>query len=485
MKLLSFALIKITVCLIVGILFAHYFDLSTSYILPITFMLIIGLSTVLIIEKKRLDKSYVFEMLTVFIFVGIGILSYQFHDEKTFKQHYTNHIDPTKDTIESIRFQIREVLKPGVFHDKYIVDILGINQQQLIGKTLLNVQRDSLLHPFKVDAIYVTTSPLSWIVSPFNPNQFDYKKYLEKKYIYHQIFTNQQELLVIPSEDVTILGYAAKLRTHINSKLNLYNFKPDELSLINALLMGQRQDISPEIYDSYSKAGTIHILAVSGLHVGIVLLLLNSLFKPLEYLRHGKLIKTLLLLFILWGFAIVAGLSASVTRAVMMFSVVAIGMNLKRPSNIFNTLAISIFFILLFKPLFLFDVGFQMSYLAVISIVCFQPILVRLWRPKFKPVNSLWQIFTVTLAAQFGVMPISLFYFHQFPGLFFVANLVIIPFLEIILGMGIFVIFFEYPRVLKRRDRLPKYLSKFLCSRKPKWSKTKNNRSPSKRPVNI
>ncbi|RXJ49823.1 ComEC/Rec2 family competence protein [Gelidibacter gilvus] len=440
MKLLNFALIKITICLIVGILFAHYFNFSYTYTLALTLILILGLSVLLIVERARLVKSVAFGVLTIFTFLGIGILSYQLHDQKSFKQHYTQHIDPAKDTIETISFQIREVLKPGVFHDKYSVDILTINDRQLVGKTLLNVQRDSLLQAYKVDAVFVTTSPLTHLNPPINPNQFDYKKYLEKQYIYHQIFTDHHELLPVYSETHTIFGYAAQLRTHINSKLKFYNFRPDELALINALLLGQRQDISPEIFNSYSKAGAIHILAVSGLHVGIVLLLLNSLFRPLEYLKHGKTLKTLLILLILWGFAIVAGLSASVTRAVMMFSIVAIGMNLKRPTNIYNTLAISMFFLLLFKPLFLFDVGFQMSYLAVIAIVSFQPFLEKLWQPSFKPAKTLWQIFTVTLAAQFGVVPISLFYFHQFPGLFFLSNLVIIPVLGIILGMGIIVI---------------------------------------------
>lgn len=440
MKLLNFALIKITICLIVGILFAHYFNFSHTYTLALSLILILGLSILLIIERARLVKSVAFGVLTIFTFLGIGILSYQLHDQKSFRQHYTQHIDPAKDTIETISFQIREVLKPGVFHDKYSVDILTINNRQFVGKTLLNVQRDTLLQTFKVDAVFVTTSPLTNLNPPSNPNQFDYKKYLEKQYIYHQIFTNQQELLPVPSHTNTIFGYAAQLRIHINSKLKYYNFKPDELALINALLLGQRQDISPEIYNSYSKAGAIHILAVSGLHVGIVLLLLNSLFRPLEYFKHGKTLKTLLILLILWGFAIVAGLSASVTRAVMMFSIVAIGMNLKRPTNIYNTLAISMFFLLLFKPVFLFDVGFQMSYLAVIAIVSFQPFLEKLWQPSLKPVKTLWQIFTVTLAAQFGVVPISLFYFHQFPGLFFLSNLVIIPVLGIILGVGIIVI---------------------------------------------
>lgn len=448
MKLLNFTLIKITLCLILGIAFAHYFDIPVKFTLSATLVFISCLSLFLLVEKGRLVKSLGFGILTFLTFIGIGILTYQLHDQQEFDEHYAQHINPRKDSIGTITFRIREVIKPGANYHKYIVDILKINGQPLVGKTLLNVKKDSLFHAFKVDDVFVTTSTLQEINHPLNPNQFDYKLYLQKQYIYHQIFSDDQQLLAIPSDTRTLFGYAAQFRNHINSKLKSYKFQPDELALINALLLGQRQDISAEIYNSYTRAGAIHILAVSGLHVGIVLLLLNSLFKPLDYMRNGKIIKILLIVAILWGFAIVAGLSASVTRAVTMFSIVAIGMNLKRPSNIFNTLAISMFFLLLFKPSFLFDVGFQMSYLAVIAIVSFQPVFVKLWKPKFRPIKILWDILTVTMAAQLGVVPISLFYFHQFPGLFFLSNLGIIPVLGIILGLGIIVIFMALMNIL-------------------------------------
>lgn len=440
MKLLNFAIIKITLCLITGILLAHYYDIPLRYILISTLVLILSIGVFLIVEKGRLVKSSGFGVLALLTFIGLGMFTYHSHDQKEFKLHYTQYIDPGKDRIETISFRIREVLKPSSSYDKYVVDLSKINQTPVVGKTLLNIKRDSFLPSLKVDDVAVTTAALASLNPSLNPHQFDYRLYLQKQYIYHQVFTDRDHLLTVRSEPFTVFGYAAQLRTHINRKLKSYPFDPDELSLINALLLGQRQDISPEIFNSYSKAGVIHILAVSGLHVGIILLLLNSLFKPLEYFKHGKTLKIVLIVVILWSFAVVAGLSASVTRAVTMFSIVAIGMNLKRPSNRFNTLAISMFFILLLKPLFLFDVGFQMSYLAVLAIMAFQPSLERLWRPRFLPLRKLWQIFTVTLAAQLGVVPISLYYFHQFPGLFFISNLVIIPFLGMILGLGILII---------------------------------------------
>jgi competence protein ComEC len=226
----------------------------------------------------------------------------------------------------------------------------------------------------------------------------------------------------------------------INENLIEAGFKNDVLGIINALLLGQRQSIDKSIYNSYVNSGTIHILAVSGLHVGILLWILNFILRPFLYLRNGRILRPLIIIILLWSFAVIAGLSPSVTRAVTMFSIISIAMHYKRPTNIYNTLFISAFLILLFKPTFLFEVGFQLSYLAVFGIVSFQPILYKLWKPKFLIPDKLWQIFTVTLAAQIGVVPISLFYFHQFPGLFFISNLVVIPFLSLILGFGLFVI---------------------------------------------
>ena len=174
--------------------------------------------------------------------------------------------------------------------------------------------------------------------------------------------------------------------------------------------------------------------------MGIILLLLNHVLKFLDFLNHGRTLKIVVLVILLWSYAVIAGLSASVVRAVTMFTVFAIAMNLKRPTNVYNTLAISAFLILLFKPNFLFDVGFQLSYLAVLAIVSIEPLLSGLWHPNYKIVLFFWRTLTVTIAAQFGIIPLSLYYFHQFPGLFFLSNLVIIPFLGLILGMGFCVI---------------------------------------------
>jgi len=122
-----------------------------------------------------------------------------------------------------------------------------------------------------------------------------------------------------------------------------------------------------------------------------------------------------------------------------MFSFVAVGMYLKRRTNIFHTLLVSMFLILFFQPSFLFDVGFQLSYISLFFILWLQPLLSGLWEPKNKIVTYFWDILTVSFAAQIGAFPLSIYYFHQFPGLFFITNLVIIPFLIVIMGLGVLV----------------------------------------------
>ena len=163
------------------------------------------------------------------------------------------------------------------------------------------------------------------------------------------------------------------------------------------------------------------------MHVGIILLILSWFLKPLERLRFGKTAKTIFIIIFLWCFAFIAGLSASVVRAVTMFTFLAVGLYFGKKRVVAYSLISSLFFLLIVKPMFLFDVGFQLSYLAVFGIIWVQPKLYQVWKPKNKVLDTIWQLFTVSIAAQVGILPLSLFYFHQFPVLFFVSNLVIIP----------------------------------------------------------
>lgn len=455
MKLLQFPIIKLTICLVIGIILSRYLPVSLLQISIITLVLLITLFIAYIISKPLFTKNIWFGLITFLTIISIGILAVNIHDHRNNENHYSHSKSFKNDSISFITLKITETLKSNIYNEKYVVEIIKIDDIQSKGLALLNIKADSISKPFNVDDVLIIHAKFYPLIKPLNPNQFNYKVFLENKNIYSKLYTTNESLFTVNEKNNTLFGYADQFRVTINNKLKKYQFSPDELAIINALLLGQRKEISNEIYDDYKKAGAIHILAVSGLHVGIILLFLNFLFKPIEYIKYGNYWKIVLIIFCLWSFAMIAGLSASVTRAATMFTFVAIGMNLKRPINTLNTLASSAFIMLLIKPSFLFDVGFQLSYFAVIGIVTFYPFLYGYWKPKYWVVDKLWQAFVVSIAAQFGILPISLFYFHQFPGLFILSNIIVIPILGIILGYGIMII------VLALLNLLPNFIAAF------------------------
>ncbi len=427
--------------LIFGIIFGYFFKVETTISAISVLVLLAFLIISYLIEKKWLLINSHFGIIIMIAVFFIGVLVVNLHEQKNWRTHYSKFEDLGQYKDNDFQLKVSEVLKPSLYQDKYFVKILSLNGKLAVGNLLLNIDKDTLAPILKVDDLLYINTSISDIPAPLNPHQFNYRHYLEKNYVYHQIHTKRNNFLIKRSDDRSLIGLASSIRQIINEKLKTHVFNDDQLAIINAILLGQKHDLSKNMYQQYASAGVIHILAVSGLHVGIILLILQFLFKPFEQFKKGRLIKTTLVVILLWCFAVIAGLSPSVVRAVTMFSIVAIGMNMKRPTNIYNTLAISMFLLLLFKPMFLFDVGFQLSYLAVFTIVWIQPLLYKLWSPDLKFIDYFWQIFTVTIAAQVGVAPLSLFYFHQFPGLFFLSNLIIIPVLGLILGLGLLVIF--------------------------------------------
>ncbi|WP_343487985.1 ComEC/Rec2 family competence protein [Allomuricauda sp. d1] len=435
MPLLKFISIKLCFSLILGILLGFYFSLNLTTSIIILLVCLIALGITFKVQKR---EHFPFFGITALITTTVlGFVLTQLSLGNTLLNHYSKY---ELEQSHTWHLKITEVLKPTSFSDRYFADLISLEGKRVYGTIALQISQDSTPENLSVDDELVIYSKVEDIKPPLNPHQFDYRDYLQKKGIYHQIRIGAAQYLHIENPSRTVFGLAYEFREQLISRLRQYDFGDDELSIIQALLLGKRSDISEETYNNYRNAGAVHILAVSGLHVGILLLILQFLLKPLERLPKGRTLKLLAIIALLWSFAFVAGLSPSIIRAVTMFSFLAYALHLNRPTNTFNILALSMFFILLVKPLLLFQVGFQMSYAAVFAIVWIYPKLQRFWHPKSWPVRKVWQLLSVSLAAQLGVLPISLFYFHQFPALFFISNLVVVPFLGIVLGGGLLVL---------------------------------------------
>lgn len=441
MKVLQFPLTRITVGFILGILAAFYLKPNPVFVFGLLFIVFFFFIISYLLQKKNFEKSISFGIATYLVSFFIGTTTQIIHTDTYQKNHYTqNHAVFHKPQTVSIT--IREKLKNTNFNDRYIAIINQINDKKNTGRIILNIPKDSLNSPLEVGTIIRVKAILYKNKSPNNPNQFDYGAYLENKQIYAQLYADREKLEVGLKPKKDIWYYTSRLRTSIIHNLEKSGFGKTELSVAIALIMGQRQDISPEIIQDYQYAGAIHILSVSGLHIGFIFLFISMLLKPIPNTKKGAFFKLLITLLSLSSFAVIAGLAPSVVRSVTMFSFVAIAYSLRRSVNIYHTLLVSILLILLFQPSFLFDVGFQLSYIALFFIIWFQPILSAIWNPKTKAIKYFWGILTVSFAAQLGTLPLSIYYFHQFPGLFFLTNLAIIPLLNFIMILGLFVMIF-------------------------------------------
>ena len=296
-------------------------------------------------------------------------------------------------------------------------------------------QMEEALHPGQV--IWVPTNPEP-VTPPSFPDEFNYKRFLAAKGIHFRQFLGKK-LQVLPLKPSNELNFAMEhLRHYFAGVIDQYVQRPESKQIALALLLGQKESLGKEVKQAYSATGTQHILAVSGLHVGIIY---SILLLPLTFFKQkGQLLQKsylILVLGLIWIYALMTGFSPSVVRAVVMFSLVTLGQMRKRKPSIWNILAFSALLLLVLDPAIQTDLGFQLSYLAVAGIVGLQPILLRMWAPSNRVLDYFWQMATVTLAAQLITSPLTLHYFHTFPTYFLVANLLIVPLSYIILCAGV------------------------------------------------
>ena len=455
MKVLQFPLSRISIGFVAGILVVYYLKPTVLLVFSLLFVAVCAFTIAYFVSKRNAVNAIYFGLATYFLAFGIGASTQIIHTDSFQSNNYIHH-ESIFEKKHLVSVTVREKLRSSSFNDRYVVLVNQIDGVAKSGRLLLNVRKDSLNRTFEIGTHLQIKGSLYQNGPAKNPNQFDYGKYLENKQIYAQMYADVSEMKMGSIIEKDVWYYTSKLRTKIIRNLEKSNFNKAELHVAIALILGQQQDISPEIIKDYQYAGAVHVLSVSGLHIGFILLFVTFLLKPFPNTRRGSFIKLIIILLSLSLFGLIAGLAPSVLRSVTMFSFVAIGMYLRRSTNIFHTLLVSILLILLFEPSFLFDVGFQLSYFALFFILWLQPLLAQLWSTKNKFGNYFWEILTVSFAAQIGTLPLSMYYFHQFPGLFFLTNLVIIPFLGVIMGLGVLVM------VLAAFDFVPLFFVKTL-----------------------
>ncbi|MGJ8664798.1 MAG: ComEC/Rec2 family competence protein [Patiriisocius sp.] len=438
MKFINSTILQVSIAYLFGIIAGIFASEISISFFPVVAILLLLLGITVLVARKQLFPNTLFGTVLLLLFFFLGSYKYQQTQPQFKPEHYSHTVDLNTEMLYQIT--ISEILKPNTYNSKYIATVESINGQPTKGNVLVTIQKDTINPELEIDTRILIKSTAAAINAPLNPDQFDYQKYMQSLGVYHQLRIKNNEIAFTEKASATLRGLAEKSRTFIIGKLKETPIGQREQAIIQALVLGQKRDLDKTLYAEYAAAGAIHILAVSGLHVGIIFFILQFIFRPLIRIKRGELFRSLLIVLCLWVFAFITGLSPSVCRAVTMFSCLAFAGLLNRRSATMNTLALSFIILLFYNPLWVFHVGFQLSYLAVLSIILIQPKLYSYYMPRNYIKRKAWGILTVTLAAQVGILPLSIYYFHQFPGLFFITNIIVLPFLGLILGIGIIVL---------------------------------------------
>jgi competence protein ComEC len=445
MKVLQYPLTQITFFFVLGIVFNRYFnlELNTGLFFIASFFIVFLIAFFVNLQSRNPVFRTLFTLTCLLLAFSVGNFSAVLHEVTNNKMHYFHSINTSNETVK-MKVILLERWKSTPKNNRFVAQIYNLDGKSSTGKVLLNFRKEKTLTNLQIGTKLAINAKLLQLQKPLNPDQFDYASFLKNKSIYGQVYTDDLGISVFNTKEKNLYYYSAIFRNRVIENLKKSNFNQKELGVVHALILGQRQDLDPNVLQNYQHAGVIHVLSVSGLHVGFVLLFLKFFLDFLPNSNRYRVFKVLTIILILWCFALVAGFSPSVVRSVTMFSFVAIGMFMKRKTYVFYTFYCSIFLILLFEPTFLFDVGFQLSYMALFFILWLQPIFEQFWQPKNKIGKHFWTVFTITFAAQLGTMPLSLYYFHQFPGLFFVTNLLVMFLITVIMGVGLFLVLIAF-----------------------------------------
>ena len=381
----------------------------------------------------------------------------QSKDHRYAKGHFSGYDDHTGALILRINepvaektnsYQLLGKVSCFIPNESLCQDNLDSTEEAVIGQSdpirvkgniILYLEKDSLAGTLRYGDVVIIENLYEEVRPPQNPGQFNYKRFLANQHIFHSSYRRSGSWRRIDTDKGSpLVRWSLQFREQALKVFSDQGLPEREFAVISALLLGYRQYLDEDLQREFAGAGAMHILCVSGLHVGIIYLVLKTLLSFLRRLPGGLYIQTLLVLILIWLYASITGFSPSVLRASTMFSFVATGQSLHRRTNIYNTLAASAMLLLIIDPYILTRIGFQLSYLAVLSIVSIQPMLYKQVQVKHKVLDKAWGIITVSIAAQAATGPLSLFYFHQFPNYFLLTNLIVIPLSGMIIYSGLF-----------------------------------------------
>ncbi|MBK6937242.1 MAG: ComEC family competence protein [Chitinophagaceae bacterium] len=425
--------IKLLLSLVAGIILQWYVQLTGSlWIIFLSIFLFASIAYAFVPLIKRMQLNILYGIIVSILFICIGGLLSWTKDIRNNKEWFAHRYNNRDAFI--IKLDEQPVEKTKSIKANGVVTTVIKNEKAIPvkGKIIIYFQKDSSFHLSYGNKILIT-KPLQEIKNSGNPGGFDYKRYSLFQGITHQVYlkANEYEVLKETEKDwFTDFIISTREKILIILRKNIKSEK--ELGLAEALLIGYKNDLEQSLVQSYTNTGVVHIIAISGLHLGLIYWLLAIILSPLKR-KKIRWLRPVLIIFCLWLFSLLAGAGPSILRSAVMFTFIAAGESFGRKNSIYNTIAASAFLLLCINPYWLWDVGFQLSYTAVLSLIIFIRPIYNWFYITNKALDFIWKMNAVTLAAQILTIPISLYHFHQFPNLFFLTNFLAVPLSSIIL----------------------------------------------------
>lgn len=418
---------RIVIPVVAGVGIDMFYPLHPVVIVP-ALLLVLACNLCLYYWLKNPLQNWIKGIAVNLLCFVFGFALHQSHYHLNYNGHFSKH----SATHFIIRLQEQPLKRARSFKVKAevicCIDTTG-KQHTSDGLLLLYFDKDSALFArLKYGDVLLVPNTANEIPPPQNPDEFDYKRYLAFNQVFYQAYLPADHLQVLQTTTGNPLWhFAYSVQRYFNGVLDKYVQSKKEIAVAQALLFGYDDDIDADLVKAYSNTGTLHVLAVSGMHVGLIFGLINLLLRYLDKRQYQRIIKVLLSLFSIWIYSLICGLSPSILRASVMFSLVAVGQSMKHKPDIYNTLSASALLLLLFNSNMLSNVGFQLSFLAVVGIVSLQRYFNEWFYFNSGFMNEVWTIVSVSIAAQLATFPLGLLYFHQFPVYFPASNLFIIP----------------------------------------------------------
>lgn len=425
--------VRLLPSLVAGILLQYHLQFSLTMLLAIfaaAFSGLAGYAFMSVTLKFRL--SFLSGLFTsILLCAGGGLLVFK-NDIRN--DHQWIGYQPFDSSLIMLTLKEPLVIKPNSYKALATVETINAKGNTKRGTLIIYFKKDSAFKKLGYGSSLLTKKKLQPVQNSGNPGAFDYRRYCLFQGITHQVYLLPKDVYALEQNPTNpFQNFIFISRSWVVKTLQRFIPGKKEQGLAEALLIGYKDDLDKNLVQSYSNTGVVHVIAISGLHLGLIYGILLMITRPLKKFRRLNWLRLLLVITSLWIFSILAGAQPSVLRSAVMFTFLACGEVINRKGSVYNTMAMSAFLLLCYQPYWLWDAGFQLSYSAVLSIIVFYRPVYNWFYFKNRLADAVWKLNAVTISAQLLTMPVSIYHFNQLPTLFLFTNLIAVPLSSLIL----------------------------------------------------